>query len=57
MIKVINRVKKGENTDLSYWLTQSHQKRLECVEILRTQYYEDTPRLQRTFKIIQLKES
>jgi len=42
----------GRDDDLRYWLAQSPEARLSCVEILRRQSYGDTPRLQRTVEVI-----
>ena len=38
--------------DLAWWLTQSPEKRLDAVEILRRQFYGDTERIQRVARII-----
>ena len=43
--------------DLAYWLTKSHNERLEAVEILRKQFHGITARLQRTVRVIQLTQS
>ena len=39
--------------DLEYWLSKSPQERIEAIEYLRSMYYGDTKRLQRTVRIIQ----
>lgn len=38
--------------DLTWWLTQSPEKRLDAVEILRRQFYGDSERIQRVARII-----
>lgn len=38
---------------LAFWLNKTPEERLLTVEILRRQYYEHPPRLQRTARIIQ----
>ena len=38
--------------DLRYWLAQTPDERISCVEILRRQNYGDTPRLQRVARVI-----
>lgn len=39
-------------SDLRYWLKQTPERRISCVEELRRQNYGDTPRLQRVAEII-----
>ena len=57
MIKVVKRVSKRQNTDLAFWLTQTPEERLSCVELLRRQYNGNTPRLQRSIKFVQRTKS
>ena len=38
--------------NLEYWLSRPPEERLEAVEILRRQVYEDTPGLQRVVRVI-----
>lgn len=57
MDKVLKIVKlKDKNTDFEFWKTQSYQKRLEAIEILRQQYinYKKNvqPGFQRVYRII-----
>lgn len=57
MDKVLKIVKlKDNNTDFEFWKTQSYQKRLETIEILRQQYinYKKNvqPGFQRVYRII-----
>lgn len=59
MIKKIVHIKKLIDQDqiledLAYWLQKSPEERIAAVEFLRRQYYEDTPRLQRIVRIVQL---
>ena len=46
-----------DRIDLLYWLSKSHNERIEAVEILRKQFVESTTRLQRTIRIIQRAQS
>ena len=57
MIKVVKRVSKKQNTDLAFWLTQTPEERLSCVELLWRQYNGNSPRLQRSAKLIQRTKS
>ena len=57
MIKVVKRVSKKQNTDLAFWLTQTPEECLSCVELLRRQYNGNPHRLQRSVKFIQLTKS
>jgi hypothetical protein len=43
--------------NLEYWLSRPPEERLEAVEILRRQVYEDIPRLQRVVRVIKLSQS
>ena len=43
--------------DLAYWLSKSPVERISAVEYLRRQYHGNTARLQRSARIIQLKQS
>lgn len=58
VLKIINL--KDENSDFSYWKTQSEIARLEAVETLRQQYInfqkDVQPRLQRVCRIINIKQ-
>jgi hypothetical protein len=52
-------VKKGtlkahafDRDDLDYWLGQSAEARISCVETLRRQYYGNAPRLQRVARVV-----
>jgi len=58
--KVINRVSKDSNqTDFQFWQTQSYEKRLETLELIRQEYiswkYAIRPGFQRVFTIIKRK--
>ena len=59
--KIIKRTNLKDNfhkeADLTYWLTQSPQERIETVEILRRQYDGSTARLQRIIRIVQHPQS
>jgi hypothetical protein len=56
MDKVVVRGQLGDRDDrledLRYWLAQTPDERISCVEILRRQNYGDTPRLQRVAQVI-----
>jgi hypothetical protein len=43
--------------DLAYWLSRTPEERISAVEILRRQYYEGSPRLQRVARVIELESS
>ena len=43
--------------DLAYWLSKTPEERIEAVEYLRRQYYENSTRLQRIARVIQRKQS
>ena len=43
--------------DLAFWLSKSPVERISAVEYLRRQYHGNTARLQRSARIIQLKQS
>ena len=43
--------------DLAYWLSKPPEERVAAVDILRRQYNGNTARLQRSARIIQLKQS
>jgi hypothetical protein len=53
MVKVINKVSKSNNSDLTFWLSQKPEERLSCVEKLRRQYSGNLARLQRSIKSFQ----
>ena len=57
MIKIIHKQSKKENTDLIYWLSQTPEERLNCVEILRRQNIGNSERLQRSIKTFQRTKS
>jgi len=50
-----------KKTDYEFWLTQSIEKRLETLEMLRQQYinwkYDTQQRFQRIYRIIELSQS
>jgi len=50
-----------KQSDYEFWLTQSIEKRLETLEMLRQQYinwkYDTQQRFQRVYKIIELSQS
>ena len=52
---------KSKNTDFLYWSSKSEIERLQAVEMLRQQYInykkDVQPRLQRVYRIINLKQS
>ena len=50
MIKIVKKISKTEDTNLDYWLTQTPEDRLSCVEKLRRQYIGNAPRLQRSIR-------
>ena len=39
--------------DLAYWLSKTPEERVATVDYLRTQYYGNTPRLQRVARVVQ----
>jgi len=43
--------------DLAYWLSKPPEERVAAVDFLRRQYNGNTARLQRSARIIQLKQS
>ena len=43
--------------DLTYWLSKPPEERVAAVDFLRRQYNGNTARLQRSARIIQLKQS
>jgi hypothetical protein len=43
--------------DLTYWLSKPPEERVAAVDFLRRQYNRNTQRLQRSARIIQLKQS
>ena len=43
--------------DLAYWLSKPSEERVAAVDFLRRQYNGNTARLQRSARIIQLKQS
>lgn len=50
---------RDDQSDLTYWLSKSHQERLMAIEILRQQYVRlqcIEPRLQRVCRIINLEK-
>ena len=42
--------------DLAYWLSKPPEERVAAVDFLRRQYHGNTARLQRSARIIQLKQ-
>jgi hypothetical protein len=50
---------KDQPNDFEYWQTQSYEKRLEQIEIIRKEVhgenYEDEQRLQRVYRIVKFK--
>jgi hypothetical protein len=57
MISKVVKIKKlssksTQSEDLAYWLTQTPEKRIEAVEILRKQFHGSSARLQRVAKVI-----
>ena len=53
--KVVKKRKLSESStkeDLAYWLSRTPEERINAVEILRRQYYDDPPRLQRVFRVV-----
>jgi hypothetical protein len=60
MISKVFKVKKlssksTQSEDLAYWLTQTPEKRIGAVELLRIQFHENTARLQRFAKVTKRK--
>ena len=56
--KVVKKYTLGtEPSDLKYWLSRSPEERVAAVEYLREQFHGNIPRLQRTVRIIQQKQS
>ena len=43
--------------DLAYWLSRTPEERLSAVEILRRQYYGDSPRIQKVVRVCSLGDS
>ena len=57
---VVNRIRKSENqSDFLFWQSQSFEKRLETLEMIRQEYiswnYAAQPRFQRIFTIVKKK--
>lgn len=52
---------KNKQSDYQFWITQSIEKRLETLEMLRLQYinwkYDTQQRFQRVYRIIELSQS
>jgi hypothetical protein len=42
-----------EKTDLAYWLSRTPEERVAAVDYLRSQYHEDSIRLQRIARVVQ----
>ena len=53
MIKVATKVKRQDNSDLSFWLSKPVSERISCVETLRREYNGDSEGLQRIVKAVQ----
>ena len=52
-IRNLNNYHDSVKADLSFWLSKTPEERISAVELLRRQYYhENTPRLQRSVRII-----
>ena len=54
--KVISKRKRDESSsldDLAYWLNRTPEERISAVEILRSQYYGSSERLQRVSRIVE----
>jgi hypothetical protein len=43
--------------DLAYWRSRPASERIDAVEFLRRQFYENSPRLQRVARVIERKPS
>ena len=58
--KIVKKARIGEfssiKEDLAYWLSKPPEERVAAVEFLRRQYNGNTARLQRSARIIQLKQ-
>lgn len=58
-LKIVSLTDK--QSDYQFWLTQSIEKRLETLEILRQQYinwkYDNQQRFQRVYRIVELSQS
>lgn len=61
IVKVVTKKKlsdlKNDKSDLEYWLSKTHQERIEAVEKLRRQYGGSDQRLQRVVRVIKRKKS
>ncbi len=59
--KVVTKKKlsdlKNDKSDLEYWLSKTHQERIEAVEKLRRQYGGSDQRLQRVVRVTKRKKS
>ena len=59
--KIVKKGKMDElssiEEDLAYWLSKPPEERVAAVDFLRRQYNGNTARLQRSARIIQLKQS
>ena len=59
--KVVTKKKlsdlKNDKSDLEYWLSKTHQERIEAMEKLRKQYGGSDERLQRVVRVIKRKKS
>ena len=59
--KIVKKVDLDEfssiREDLTYWMSKPPEERVAAVDFLRRQYNGNTARLQRSARIIQLKQS
>ena len=59
--KIVKKIGIDEFTsikeDLAYWMSKPPEERVAAVDFLRRQYNGNTARLQRSARIIQLKQS
>jgi hypothetical protein len=59
--KIVKKGTMGElssiEEDLAYWLSKPPEERVAAVDFLRRQYNGNTARLQRSARIVQLKQS
>jgi hypothetical protein len=51
--RIIKKDKEGKSSD--YWMTQTPEKRISAIEFLRKQYNGTESRLQRVYRITNLK--
>jgi hypothetical protein len=57
----VNIVRKGQESDVKYWLSKSPQERLEALEQIRSEYikwkYGDDPGFQKFHRIVKRSQS